>query len=98
MTNLEFKEAIRKLQTGLTSKDIDDLINATPMTKDGRIDYNDFIKKMKETYLYFMLDQPIGESKIVQGSVFMPLKILFMYICYLLKTLSDNSIQREQEK
>ena len=49
VTNLEFKEAIRKLMTGLTSKDIDDLINATPMTKDGRIDYREFIKKMKET-------------------------------------------------
>lgn len=49
VTNLEFKEAIRKLMTGMTSREIDDLINATPMCKDGKIDYKDFIHKMNET-------------------------------------------------
>ena len=50
VTNLEFKEAIRKLMTGMTSKEIDDLINVTPMGKDGKIDYNLFINSMTETY------------------------------------------------
>lgn len=48
MTNLEFKEAIRKLNIGLTSKQIDDLLNATPMGNDGRVKYGDFIRRMKE--------------------------------------------------
>jgi len=48
VTNLEFKEAIRKLNIGLTSKQIDDLLNATPMSNDGRIRYSDFVRRMKE--------------------------------------------------
>jgi Ca2+-binding EF-hand superfamily protein len=49
VTNLEFKEAIRKLMTGLTSREIDELLNSTPMDSDNRISYKDFIKKMMET-------------------------------------------------
>lgn len=49
VTNLEFKDAIRRLNTGLTSREIDDLLNATPMDKDNCIAYKDFIKKMMET-------------------------------------------------
>lgn len=49
VTNLEFKEAIRKLMTGLTSREIDELLNATPMDSDNRISYKDFIRKMNET-------------------------------------------------
>lgn len=48
VTNLEFKDAIRKLNTGLSALEIDDLINATPMGNDGKINYKDFIKRMKE--------------------------------------------------
>lgn len=49
VTNLEFKEAIRKLQIGLSSREIDDLINATPVDKNNRINYKEFIKSMNET-------------------------------------------------
>ena len=48
VTNLEFKEAIRKLNIGLTSKQLDELLNSTPMGDDGRISYKDFIRKMQE--------------------------------------------------
>lgn len=49
VTNLEFKEAIRKLMTGLTSREIDELLNSTPMDSENKIAYKDFIKKMMET-------------------------------------------------
>lgn len=48
VTNLEFKQGIRKLLIGLTSKEIDDLINVVDMNKDGRVDWVEFNNRFKE--------------------------------------------------
>ena len=48
VTNLEFKEGIRKLMIGITSKEIDDLINVVDMNKDGRVDWVEFNAKFKQ--------------------------------------------------
>jgi len=50
VTNLEFKEGIRKLQIGLTSRQIDELINCVDMNKDGRVDWIEFAGRFKEKY------------------------------------------------
>ena len=48
VTNLEFKEAIRKLNIGLTSKDIDCLINYIEPDANQRINWKNFIKKFTQ--------------------------------------------------
>lgn len=48
VTNLEFKQGIRKLLIGLTSKEIDDLINVVDMNRDGRVDWVEFNNRFKE--------------------------------------------------
>lgn len=47
VTNLEFKEGIRKLFIGITSREIDDLINVVDMNKDGRVDWLEFCAKFR---------------------------------------------------
>jgi Ca2+-binding EF-hand superfamily protein len=47
VTNLEFKEGIRKLLIGITSREIDDLINVVDMNKDGRVDWLEFCAKFR---------------------------------------------------
>jgi Ca2+-binding EF-hand superfamily protein len=49
VTNLEFKEGIRKLMTAITSKEIDELINTIEPKSDGRIDWQDFSRRFQET-------------------------------------------------
>jgi Ca2+-binding EF-hand superfamily protein len=50
ITNLEFKEAVRKLHIGFTSKEIDLMIkNIQPMA-DNKINYLEFMGKFKERY------------------------------------------------
>ena len=51
VTNLEFREGIRKLLIGITSKEIDDLINAVDINADGRVDWIEFCKRFKEQYV-----------------------------------------------
>lgn len=48
VTNLEFKEGIRKLLIGITSREIDDLINVVDMNKDGRVDWLEFCAKFRQ--------------------------------------------------
>ena len=48
VTNLEFRDGIRKLMIGLTSREIDALINSVDMNKDGRVDWIEFAERFKE--------------------------------------------------
>lgn len=48
---MEFKNAIRKLQLGLTSREVDKLMLRIDTNQDGKIDYNEFISKFKTTDL-----------------------------------------------
>ena len=44
---LEFKNAFRKLGIGLTSKDIDHVINYCDKDRDGEVDYKEFASKLR---------------------------------------------------
>lgn len=48
VTNLEFKEGIRRLKIGITSREIDDLINVVDMNRDGRVDWIEFCQRFKQ--------------------------------------------------
>jgi len=48
ITSNEFRNAIRKLGLGLTSRDIDQLMAKIDTNSDGRIDYSEFMSKFKE--------------------------------------------------
>jgi len=50
ISNLEFKEAIRTLNIGFTSREIDVLIKYIEPTRDNRINYYDFAHKFKDTH------------------------------------------------
>lgn len=45
LSNLEFKQAFRKLGIGLTSKDIDKLVNYCDESGEGIINYKEFVSK-----------------------------------------------------
>jgi len=45
LSQVEFRNSIRKLNLGLTSKDIDGIIARLDTNQDGRIDYNEFAAK-----------------------------------------------------
>jgi Ca2+-binding EF-hand superfamily protein len=44
---LEFKNAFRKLGIGLTSQDIDYLVNYCDKDRDGEVDYEEFASKFR---------------------------------------------------
>ena len=46
---MEFRNAIRKLGLGLSSRDIDALLVRFDTNQDGKIDYTEFMAKFKET-------------------------------------------------
>jgi Ca2+-binding EF-hand superfamily protein len=48
VTNLEFKDGIRRLMIGITSREIDDLINVVDMNRDGRVDWIEFCARFKQ--------------------------------------------------
>ena len=50
ISNLEFKEAVRTLNIGFTSREIDVLIKYIEPTRDNRINYYDFAHKFKDTH------------------------------------------------
>jgi len=47
ISEVEFRNAIRKLGLGLTSREIDKLMLRIDSNSDGKIDYNEFISKFK---------------------------------------------------
>ena len=47
ISEVEFRNAIRKLNLGLTSREIDKLMLRIDSNSDGKIDYNEFISKFK---------------------------------------------------
>lgn len=49
MTLIEFRNAIRKLGLGITSREIDQLMTRIDTNGDGRIDYYEFAAKFKDT-------------------------------------------------
>jgi len=49
ITQVEFRNAIRKLGLGLSSRDIDQLMVRFDTNEDGKIDYSEFMAKFKET-------------------------------------------------
>jgi Ca2+-binding EF-hand superfamily protein len=51
VTVVEFRNAIRKLGLGLSSKDIDALLAKIDKNGDGRIDYREFANKFKSNVL-----------------------------------------------
>jgi len=48
---VEFRNAIRKLNLGLTSREIDKLMLRIDSNQDGKIDYNEFAAKFKTSEL-----------------------------------------------
>jgi Ca2+-binding EF-hand superfamily protein len=54
---VEFRNAIRKLGVGLSSRDIDALLAKIDTNQDGRIDYVEFMSKFKTTPLDERLQQ-----------------------------------------
>jgi Ca2+-binding EF-hand superfamily protein len=40
------REALTKMNIGLGERDIDDILKAIDRTKDGNIDYNEFMKAL----------------------------------------------------
>ena len=46
---MEFRNAIRKLNLGISSKEIDKLMVMIDANKDGLIDYNEFLAKFSVT-------------------------------------------------
>ena len=46
ITQVEFRNAIRKLNLGLSSKEIDNLMARIDANADGLIDYNEFAQKL----------------------------------------------------
>lgn len=51
VTPVEFRNAIRKLGLGLTSRDIDAILAKIDSNADGRIDYCEFMNKFKTSAL-----------------------------------------------
>lgn len=51
VTQVEFRNAIRKLNLGLSSKDIDQLLIKIDTNQDGKIDYSEFMNKFKDSKL-----------------------------------------------
>lgn len=51
ITAVEFRNAIRKLGVGLSSRDIDAVLAKIDTNQDGRIDYREFMSKFKATHL-----------------------------------------------
>lgn len=49
ISQVEFRNAIRKLGLGLSSRDIDQLMVRFDSNEDGKIDYSEFMAKFKET-------------------------------------------------
>jgi Ca2+-binding EF-hand superfamily protein len=49
LSNLEFKNALRQLNLGLTSKEIDMLLNYIDESGDGKINWEEFSKKLEST-------------------------------------------------
>jgi len=50
VSNLEFINAIRKLNLGLNLKEIEDLIMYCDSNQDGKISFNEFIRKFAPQY------------------------------------------------
>lgn len=51
ISQVEFRNAIRRLNLGLTSREIDKIMLRIDTNSDGRIDYNEFMAKFKTTDL-----------------------------------------------
>ncbi len=51
ISQLEFRNAIRKLNLGLSSREIDKILTKVDKNSDGKIDYQEFIDKFKTTEL-----------------------------------------------
>lgn len=51
ISDIEFRQAIRKLSLGLTSREIDKLMLRIDSNQDGKIDYNEFMAKFKSNDL-----------------------------------------------
>lgn len=47
LSQVEFVHAIRKLNLGLTAKEIDKIFARIDASQDGKIDYNEFMAKFK---------------------------------------------------
>jgi Ca2+-binding EF-hand superfamily protein len=47
ISNLEFRNALRQLNLGLTTHDIDALLSGSECTTGGIVNYKEFIKKVK---------------------------------------------------
>ena len=52
ISNLEFKQAFRKLGIGLTSKEIDTLVNTCDESGDGCVNWHEFSKKFTHKYFF----------------------------------------------
>jgi Ca2+-binding EF-hand superfamily protein len=57
ISSVEFRNAIRKLGVGLSSRDIDQLMAKIDSNADGRIDYREFMNKFKYTVLDERMEQ-----------------------------------------
>ena len=51
ISQVEFRNAIRKLNLGLTSREVDKLMLRIDSNQDGKIDYQEFMSKFKTTDL-----------------------------------------------
>ncbi len=51
ISEVEFRNAIRKLNLGLSSREIDKLMLRIDTNQDGKIDYQEFVAKFKTTDL-----------------------------------------------
>ncbi len=66
VTAVEFRNAIRKLNLGLSSKEIDQLMLRIDANSDGMIDYNEFSSKFGTLNQQSQLMQERGKEKIAQ--------------------------------
>ena len=48
VTQVEFRNALRRLNLGITSREIDQVMNRIDSNGDGKIDYMEFSAKFKE--------------------------------------------------
>ena len=66
VTAVEFRNAIRKLNLGLSSKEIDQLMMRIDANSDGMIDYNEFSSKFGTSNQQSQLMQERGKEKLAQ--------------------------------
>ena len=57
ITRVEFRNALRKLNLGLTAREIDKIMLRIDTNQDGKIDYKEFSAKFKNTELDLRLKE-----------------------------------------